>query len=330
VADDLFRVAVAQASPVFLDRSASLDKAVRLIGAAAEQDAVLVVFGEAWLPGYPIHALASASSDLWWEFAAEYLDQAIDFSGPEIDALASAASDADIDVVIGLAERDSATQGSIYSTLAFIGRDGQVIDRHRKLRPNPCERAVWADGEAASLRVYERGYANLSGLISTEHQMVLPAYALAEQGSQIHAACWPGRLRAAGSAPAIWPDQHLLSRAFAVQTGTYVLCAGVSLTRDSMPEKYRAFLPGDCEGGSVIIDPRGEIISDPIDGEGLVIAECFPARIRAAKVAFDCAGHSSRLDQLGFTNYAREEPDTTMPEDEPMDTGGGIGDQSGS
>jgi predicted amidohydrolase len=289
----------------------------------------LVVFGEAWLPGYAIHALAPASSDLWQAFAAEYLDQAVDFSGSEIDALAAAAGDANIDVVIGLAERDPGTQGSIYSTLAFIGRDGQVIDRHRKLRPNPFERAVWADGEAMSLQAYDRDYAKLSGLISTEHQMVLPAYALAQEGTQIHAACWPGHLRTGGSAPAMWPDQLLLSRAFAVQTGAYVVCAGASLSRDSVPDKYRGLLAEDVDGGSSIIDPRGEIISGAADGEGLVTADCSLAQIRAAKIAFECAGHSARPDQLGFTNHARQSPGA-MQDDEPEDSGGGNGGQAGS
>ena len=316
---DIIRVAVAQSAPVFLDRDAALEKAVKLIGDAASQGALLVVFGEAWLPGYPIHAFTPAKSDLWWEMAARYVDQAVDFQGETIDALCSAAMAADIDVVIGLAERDEKTRGSVYSTLAFIDRQGQVLDRHRKLRPSSYERVVWSDGDAAGLQVHDRGYANLSGLLSSEHQMVLPTYALAQHGTQIHAACWPGYVRASGNGPSLWPDQHLLSRAFAAQTGAYVLCAGTTLTRDSVPDRYREFLTDEFKGGSAVIDPRGEIVAGPIEGEELVLADCSLAQVRAAKVAFDCAGHSARPDQLGLQNYAQGDQPDPMPMGSPPD-----------
>ena len=74
----ILRVAAVQASPIFLDRDASLEKAVNLIKQAADEGAVLAAFGEAWLPGYPIHAWASSASPLWWEFASAYLDQSIE------------------------------------------------------------------------------------------------------------------------------------------------------------------------------------------------------------------------------------------------------------
>jgi predicted amidohydrolase len=313
------RVAVAQASPVFLDRDATLDRALRLIGGAASQGALLVVFGEAWIPGYPIHAWSPPASALWWELAAQYLDQSLDFAGPTVDELCAAARKADIDVIIGLAERDPATGGSVYSTVAVIGREGQVVDRHRKLRPTAYERVVWADGDALGLQVHDRGYANVSTLLSSEHQMVLPTYALAEQGSQIHAACWPGHVSPARTM--MWPDQQLLSRAFAAQTGAYVLCAGVPLSRKRIPEKYQEFLTEEFAGGSVIIDPRGDVIAGPIDGEDLIVADCSLATVRAAKVAFDCAGHSSRRDQLRFTNQAQDQATMTgampnMPADD--------------
>ena len=313
---DIIRVAVAQSSPVFLDRDGSLEKAVKLIGDAAAQGALLVVFGEAWLPGYPVHAWSAAKSEPWWELAAAYVDQAVDFQGETVDALCSAAMAADIDVVIGLAERDEKTRGSVYSTLAFIDRQGQVISRHRKLRPSAYERVVWSDGDALGLEVHDRGYANLSGLISCEHQMVLPTYALAQHGTQLHAACWPGHLRKPGNGASLWPDQHLLSRAFAAQTGAYVLCAGTTLSRDSVPEQYREFLTHEFTGGSAVIDPRGEVIAGPVEGENLLLADCSMVQVRAAKVAFDCAGHSARPDQLGLQNYAQGDPPQEQP---PMD-----------
>lgn len=305
---DVVRVAVIQASPVFLDRDASIEKAVRLIAEAASKGASLAAFGEGWVPGYPVHAWSLANSELWWELAASYLDQAVDFQSAVIDPLCSAAGKANIDLVIGLAEREPMTRGSVYSTLLFIGREGQILGRHRKLKPALYERVVWADGDVVGLQAYDRGYASVTGLTSTEHQMVLPTYALAEQGTQIHVASWPGG-EPQSSRLSMWSRQHLLSRAFAIQTGAYVLCAAGTLTQDAIPEKYRNQLTEVLTGDSVIIDPRGEIIAGPVQGENTVIAECSMALLRSAKVAFDCAGHSSRRDQLKLSIEPAEEHD---------------------
>ena len=45
------KVAVIQESPVFLDRKATLDKAVALVAKATRQGAELIVFPEAFIPG---------------------------------------------------------------------------------------------------------------------------------------------------------------------------------------------------------------------------------------------------------------------------------------
>jgi hypothetical protein len=47
------RVAIAQSARVYLDKQASLAKALDLIQLAANRGARLVAFGETWLPGYP-------------------------------------------------------------------------------------------------------------------------------------------------------------------------------------------------------------------------------------------------------------------------------------
>ena len=46
-------IGLAQISPVWLDRNATIDKIVRWIEKAAQDDCGLVVFGEALVPGYP-------------------------------------------------------------------------------------------------------------------------------------------------------------------------------------------------------------------------------------------------------------------------------------
>ncbi len=295
------RVAVIQAAPVYFDPQGGVEKARRLIMQAASKGVSIIAFGECWLPGYPVHALCGMDTHGWMGFAAEYLDHALDIPGAESNALCEIARQFNIEIVMGVAERDPITRGSLYSTQLVINSEGELVGRHRKLRPGINERAVFADGDASGLQVFERDYGVISTLAGVEHQMVLPTYGLAEQGTQFHVASWPGG-EMAGIATA--SRQHLLSRAFAAQTGAYVLCAGGILSAENVPEPYRHFFREPLTGESAIIDPRGEICAGPVTGETILYANCSPAMIRAAKVAFDCTGHSARTDQLEFRNHA--------------------------
>ncbi|MEP3388469.1 MAG: nitrilase-related carbon-nitrogen hydrolase, partial [Reichenbachiella sp.] len=49
----LLKVAIAQMSPVWLDKKGTLEKIYDSIETAGKQSCELVVFGEALLPGYP-------------------------------------------------------------------------------------------------------------------------------------------------------------------------------------------------------------------------------------------------------------------------------------
>ncbi len=184
---DVFVLGAAQAAPVYLDAEASVEKACRLIATAGVEGVDILAFGESWLLGYPFFAFSS-ESPLRWQAAEVYLDQAIEVPGPETSRLCDAARQAGVDVVIGIAELDSRTKGTVYATLLFIGREGLILGRHRKLKPTMEERIVWGEGDGDDLHVYERPYGRLSGLLCWEHQMVLPGYALMAQGSQVHVA----------------------------------------------------------------------------------------------------------------------------------------------
>jgi len=293
-----FTLAAIQAAPVLLDRDASTEKACHLIQEAADKKATIAAFGETWLPGYPFFAF-SPPSPLWWKAAAEYLANAVEIPSPTTDRLCDAARRAGIDVVIGIAELDARTHGTVYCALLFIGREGRILGRHRKLKPTHVERAVWGEGDATGLKVYERPYGRISGLACWEHQMMLPGYAIAAQGTQIHIAAWPGRETGAPPAPrSSWPRQLLLSRAFAAQASAYVIAAAGLRRKEDVPDRYAELSTFDHTGESYIIDPRGEVIAGPAEGETILIAEGSMEAVMAAKVATDVGGHYSRPDQL--------------------------------
>jgi nitrilase/aliphatic nitrilase len=293
-----FKLAAIQAAPVYFDRDASTEKACALIKEAGAKGATVAAFGETWLPGYPFFIFAQ-TQPLTFKAPAEYIASAVEIPSPTTDKLCAAAKAAGVDVVIGIVERDPMTQGTVYCTLLFIGREGWILGRHRKIKPTFVERAAWGDGDAQGLRVHERPYGRMSGLNCWEHNLMLPGYALAAQGTQIHVAAWPGREPSAVPPTlTLWPRQLLLSRAFASQAACYVIAVGGVRRLADTPERYRELSTFEHTGDSYIIDPRGEIIAGPAEGETILTAEGSMEAVFAAKAAADIGGHYSRPDIL--------------------------------
>lgn len=298
-----FVLAAVQAAPVHFNRAASTEKACQLIGEAAEKGATFAAFSECWLPGYPLFAF-QPPTPIRWKAGAAYLAAAVEIPGPETARLCAAARKAKVDVAIGVAELDARTKSTVYCTLLFISRDGEILGKHRKLKPTFHERTVWGEGDGSGLRVYERPYGRISGLNCWEHQMMLPGYALAMQGTQIHVAAWPGREPETPPPPPVglWPRQTLLSRAFASQAGAYVvLAAGINRKADYPPE-FQELVMGDSDGCSCIIDPRGEVIAGPVRGEETVLTATGSLDlVQAVKAVIDIGGHYSRPDVFQFS-----------------------------
>jgi nitrilase len=133
--------AAVQATPVFLDREATVDKACRLIEEAASHGAGLVVFPETFVPTYPDWVWRSTPWSLDPVWFGRLQDQAVVVPSAATEALGRAAGRARAYVSIGINERDRAGS-TLYNTQLYLGPDGSLLGKHRKLMPTGGERLV--------------------------------------------------------------------------------------------------------------------------------------------------------------------------------------------
>ena len=127
----MLRVALAQIAPVWLQREATLAKVVDWIGEAASEGAVLVVFGEALVPGYPFWVErtdgAKFESDLQKSLYAHYVSQGVSIDDGDLDPVCKAAKDKTIAVYLGVMERARDRGGhSLYCSMVYIDAAGNI------------------------------------------------------------------------------------------------------------------------------------------------------------------------------------------------------------
>ena len=292
------RVAIVQQPPVLLDKSRSLNRAVSAVHDAASQGANIVVFPEAFLPGYPawIWRLKPGSdARLTEQIHAALFANAIDLEGDDLAPLCKAAAEHKVCVVCGMDERESKFgRGTLYNTVVVIGAEGTILNRHRKLMPTNPERMVWGMGDASGLRVVETAHGRLSVLICWENYMPLARYALYAQGVEIYVA------------PTYDDGEPWIStlRHIAREGGCWVLGSGFALRGSDIPESFpgKAQLYPDGDewinpGDSVVIAPGGKIVAGPLHKEHAILyADVDLGRIAAAKRTLDTTGHYARPD----------------------------------
>src|SRR5699024_7706195 len=119
-------VAIAQISPVYLDKAASTARAVDAIAEAAAGNADMIVFPETWLAGYPYWTEGWDSPlDTWVQTRIRFRDAAVMVGDESCHSLGEAAARHEIHVVMGVNELDD-TVGSdtIYNSQFFFDRQG--------------------------------------------------------------------------------------------------------------------------------------------------------------------------------------------------------------
>jgi nitrilase len=298
--------AVVQAAPVAFDVEATVVKVERLTADAAAGAVGLVVFPEAFMSCYPrgitFGATVGARSAEGRSWFRRYWESSVDVPGPVVDQLGRIASEHGVFLVIGVIERDG---GTLYCTALFLGPDGALLGKHRKLMPTAAERLVWGYGDGSTLPVLDTAAGRLGAVICWENYMPLLRMAMYAKGVQIW--CAP---------TADERDTWIATmRHIACEGRCFVLSANQFATRGDYPSDYPLEDGGGdagdvlCRGGSVIVSPLGDVLAGPAFGEETVLhAELDLDRIAEAKYDFDVVGHYARPDVFTLSVDERPRP----------------------
>ena len=291
------KITVIQKPPVLLDRDQTIAQAVASINEAAGAGASLLVFPEAYIPGYPTwiwRLKPGVDMALSSELHARLRRNAVDLNRADLRPVQDAASRHAVTVVIGMNEIDSRFSGTtLFNTVVIIGPDGALLNRHRKLMPTNPERMVWGMGDGSGLRVVDTPVGRMGALICWESYMPLARYALYAQGLDIFInPTWDN-----GDA-CLASFRHIAREGGCWVIGTATAMQGSDLPVD-FPERDRLYKPDEWinDGDAVVVNPSGEIIAGPLHREkGILYAEIDIEAARQARRSLDVSGHYARPD----------------------------------
>ena len=293
------KIAAAQVRPYWMNKKATLAKAIDLMAEAASLGVDLVVFPEAFLSGYPFWLCrtdaASFEDRLQSQAYAQFIDQAVEADGPEIRQLVEASRDLKISVFMGMNERGVAVgRGSIYCALLKIDAEQGFLGIHRKMTPTHDERLCWAPGDAQELKTHKIKGFQTGGLCCWENWMPLARFTLYSGGDELHISIWPGNAVVAENIVA----------ATAREGGVWSLSVHGLLSMTEVPDDFvfKKQLVEDgydriFTGGSALYAPGGAEVSAPAVGvEGLICHDIDLAAVYAARHFLDITGHYHRAD----------------------------------
>ncbi len=291
-------VALAQKPPMLLDLQATMAAAVATVEAAAARHSQLIIFPEAYLPGYPTwvwRLRPGADMALSGKLHARLRENSVDIDAGGLDPLCEAAARYGVTVVCGLHELDGRYSGTtLFNTVVIIGPDGRVLNRHRKLLPTNPERMVWGRGDASGLNVVDTPVGRIGCLLCWENYMPLARYALYAQNIDIYVAptwdcgeSWLATMRHVAKEGGCW----VVGLATAMQSGDVPA---------AFPGRETLFTDDDewlCDGDAVVVKPFGEVIAGPLHRQKDVLyADIDVSAAARARRSLDVTGHYARPD----------------------------------
>ncbi|WP_295528868.1 Nit6803 family nitrilase [uncultured Pseudacidovorax sp.] len=302
------RAAAAQIAPDLDSEGGTLARVLETVHEAARQGVELIVFPETFVPYYPYFSFVQPPA----RQGADHLllmKRAPTVPGPMTEAVAAAARQAGMVVVLGVNERD---HGSLYNTQLVFDADGRLVLKRRKITPTYHERMVWGQGDGSGLKAVDTAVGRVGALACWEHYNPLARYALMADHEQIHCAQFPGSL----VGPIFAEQMGVTIRHHALESGCFVINATGWLhdeqVRRLMPdEALQGALRGGCH--SAIVSPEGKYLAEPLtEGEGLVVADLDLALIDKRKRMMDSVGHYARPELLSLA-IRRDAAATTRP-----------------
>jgi aliphatic nitrilase len=295
------KVAVIQAAPVPLRRTATIAKVCTAIDDAAKQGAELAVFPEAFISGYPYWSMFVQAFDLRGlressrpviELSRKLVAEAIDVRAGDLAPIQERCRETACSVVLGMNE---IAGGTLYNSQAFIDASGAIVGVRRKLLPTLQEKMLYGQGDGSDLTLFELGEWRVGGLICFENINPLFRYSLQAQGQEIHVGAWPGG--------AHWSHEAMdaAARQYAIEGQCFVLTATAVLTQD-MLDVLGEFGGADLKlggGASSVVAPNGKYLCRAAaDSEQILLADLDFQLIGDMKRLVDSAGHYSRPDVL--------------------------------
>jgi len=290
-----FIAAVVQAAPVFFNKAQTVDKIQSLTTQAAKEKAALILFPEVFIPGYPrgliFGTTVGGRTPEGREMFLRYWENSVLVPGPETELLARSAKQAKAWLVVGVTEKDNISD-TLYCTLLYFSPVGELVHKHRKLKPTAAERILWGEGDGSDLNVLDTTLGKIGGLICWENYMPLARTALYQQGIEIY-------LAPTADCRGTWQSslEHI-----ACEGRCFVLGCNQYLTQEHYPEELKSTLSTThpslpSSGGSCIVSPLGKRLAEPLyDQEGILTAEIDHREIIKAKMDFDPIGHYARPD----------------------------------
>ncbi len=292
------RIAAVQESPVLFNLAQCFERATEIVARAASQGIEMLVFPEAWFPGYPDYAwVLSAFGDnaAIKSIYARLFRNSVDLSRDGLAPLKEAARAHGIVIVTGINERASdQSAGTLYNTAVIIDADGNILNVHRKCMPTDVERTVWGFGDGRGVRVVETAVGRVGALLCWENYMPLARAAIYAQNVEIYCA------------PTADPDDRWLASMQHIGRESSAFVVGVSLTLEDddfpadFPQRQRT-APGKGNwlhpGNGIICSPEGNIVAGPMRRKkGLLMADIDLSEVRLARQKFDVVGHYARPD----------------------------------